>query len=494
MNTKSVLNSFFEKKKLYEDYLLSVYEDFNTTEEVAVPKDPMLHVIGQDRAVERALISSIQRRHLLLAGPPGTGKSMIARAIAEYLPNPKEQIAIYHNPQRPERPILRIEHSEKEGEEVSPRFRIVGIREVPVSVAEDLGYRCRRCGEISSYLQEVCPFCGADKYLLGDRNPLDDLLFEPLRQKKFRKKRVCRYEFPNGEVRYYEVNDSKTIKEYDERSYQLKVKYRFPLKKVLVPLKRNTFVEATGASVSELLGDVQHDPYGGHPDIGVPPHLRVVPGAVHEAHEGVLYIDELASLSLELQKSLLTAMQEKKYTIAGRNATSTGATIRVENVPCDFILVASINFWDLQHIIPPLRSRILGNGYEVVIETYMNDSKENRAKLLQFVAQEVKKDGKIPHFSRGAFEEVVKAARNIAKHVDKAPNALTLRLRKLSGVVKLSGDLAVLEGAEIVEKTHVKEAVEKAKTIEEQMVDKYGNMYSASLSEVSTPGKPSYMG
>ena len=49
---------------------------------------------------------------------------------------------------------------------------------------------------------------------------------------------------------------------------------------------------------------------------------------------------------------------------------------------------------------PALRSRIRGYGYEVFMNKDMPDTPENRDKLVQFVAQEVKQDGKIPHFTK----------------------------------------------------------------------------------------------
>ena len=54
---------------------------------------------------------------------------------------------------------------------------------------------------------------------------------------------------------------------------------------------------------------------------------------------------------------------------------------------------------DLKNMHPALRSRIRGYGYEVYLNEKMKDTPENRLKLAQFIAQEVKKDGKIPHFS-----------------------------------------------------------------------------------------------
>ena len=184
--------------------------------------------------------------------------------------------------------------------------------------------------------------------------------------------------------------------------------------KVLIPLNRTPFVMATGASETELLGDVRHDPYGGHEKIGVPAYQRVIPGAIHEAHEGVLFVDEISHLG-PLQRNILTAMQDKKFPITGRNPTSSGASVRVDSVPCDFILVAACNMQDLENILSPLRSRIIGNGYEVLVDVAMPDNSENRAKYAQFVAQEIQMDGHIPNADLGAVEEIIKEGRKRAR-------------------------------------------------------------------------------
>lgn len=203
--------------------------------------------------------------------------------------------------------------------------------------------------------------------------------------------------------------------------------------------------------------------------LGTPAHERVEPGMIHRAHKGVLFIDEIATLSLKMQQSLLTAMQEKKFPITGQSELSSGAMVRTEPVPCDFILVAAGNLDTVDKMHPALRSRIRGYGYEVYMRTTMPDTIENRRKLVQFVAQEVKRDGKIPHFTREAVEEIVREAQKRAGR----KGHLTLRLRDLGGIVRAAGDIAVKKGKKLVEREDVLEAMRVAKPLEKQLADWY---------------------
>ena len=130
------------------------------------------------------------------------------------------------------------------------------------------------------------------------------------------------------------------------------------------------FMDATGAHAGALLGDVRHDPYqsGG---LGTPAHERVESGMIHKAHKGVLYIDEIGTMSMKTQQELLSAMQEKKYSITGQSENSSGAMVRSQAVPCDFVLVASGNLQVLEGMHIAMRSRIRGYGYEVFMKDYM---------------------------------------------------------------------------------------------------------------------------
>jgi len=180
--------------------------------------------------------------------------------------------------------------------------------------------------------------------------------------------------------------------------------------------------------------------------LGTPPHERVEAGLIHKSHNGVLYIDEIGTLKIQTQQKLLTAMQDGKLSITGQSELSSGAMVRSEPVPCRFVLVAAGNIETTRNMHPALRSRIQGSGYEIYMRDTMPDTIQNRRKLARFVAQEIAKDKKIPHFSKEAVEEIVYEAQRRADR----KGYLTLRLRELGGLIRAAGDLAKERNEEIV--------------------------------------------
>ena len=234
------------------------------------------------------------------------------------------------------------------------------------------------------------------------------------------------------------------------------------------PDDKPPFVDATGAHAGALLGDVKHDPFqsGG---LETPPHERVEVGAIHRANGGVLFLDEINLLKIESQHSLLTALQERKFPIVGQSERSAGAMVKTEPVPSDFVLVAAGNVDSVQTMHPALRSRIRGYGYELYVKTTMPDTPENRMKIVRFIAQEVSKDKKIPHFDLGAMTEVIREAQRRSGR----SGQLTLRLRELGGLVRVAGDIALSEGIPVVHAEQVVKAKRAARSLEQQIADRY---------------------
>ncbi len=470
--------------------------DITDTSHVKIPANPLERIIGQEEAVRFATIAARQRRNLLLVGPPGVGKSMIAQAMSFSIPRPTEEIRVVHNPTQPERPFVEIksyeEFMEEKDEESAIEGNFLSPEEVPLHVAERLGYRCTRCGHYSLPTDSVCPSCNTSKLQNAQSGPFGDV-FNVLGaafgvQNNTDRVSSTRKIGDKEEVIVYERAGDK-IRVLDQKALERKRKIeRKSPSKVIVKIDRTPFVLATGASETELLGDVRHDPYGGHPQLGTLPYERVIAGSIHEAHEGVLFIDEISHLG-RLQRYILTAMQEKAFPISGRNPQSAGASVRVDKVPCNFVLVAACNVQDLQYILSALRSRIVGNGYEVLMETSLPDTEDNRLRYLQFIAQEITLDGKIPHMDLNAAQLIIEEGKRRAKQLDNKDNALTLRLRELGGLIRASGDVAVSMGEKLILSDHVKQALRIYLPVEEKIKKEYGNFNAAYSSEYTISQK-----
>ena len=97
------LTSEDESKELLGDI------DFKDTSSITVPESLIDHVIGQDEAVEVIKKAARQRRHVMLIGSPGTGKSMLGKAMSELLPVEELQdVLVYANPEDNNTPRVRI--------------------------------------------------------------------------------------------------------------------------------------------------------------------------------------------------------------------------------------------------------------------------------------------------------------------------------------------------------------------------------------------------
>lgn len=403
-------------------------KQFETTTEVEIPKRLVDQVIGQEDAVQVIKKAAEQKRHLILIGDPGTGKSMLAKSMVEFLPMGELQDVIaYHNPDDPNEPKIRVVPTGKGKEIVDAQKREAAQRkEQKNSMLMFLIFMVVALSIVGALI-----FGSLDAILIG----LIAAIFLVI---------LFRY---TGQKRE-----------------------SIMVPKLLVhhtPKDLPPFIDATGAHAGALLGDVKHDPFqsGG---LETPAHDRLEPGAIHKAHKGVLFIDEINMLRIESQQSLLTALQEGKFSILGQSERSSGAMVKSESVPCDFILVAAGNLDAVVGMHPALRSRIRGYGYEIYMRSTMPDNDENKEKLIRFVAQEVAKDKKIPHFTRNAVAEIIREAQRRAGR----RGQLTLRLRELGGLVRVAGDIAQETSAQIVDVGHVMKAKQIARSLEQQVTDR----------------------
>ena len=200
------------------------------------------------------------------------------------------------------------------------------------------------------------------------------------------------------------------------------------------------FVDATGHGSAQMFGSIAWDPYqtGG---LGTPEHQRISAGAVHRAHLGILYIDEIKNLVGAEAVTLLTVLEDGQLPIALRSRFHGGDTaamaVSSEPVPCLNFLVAAGNLDSIPQIHHALMSRIAGYGKVIYMNNDMSNNVENRRKTVQFISQEIKRFNLLP-FSREACIELIKESSRKSGRIDK----LATKFRPLISIIKTASTLA----------------------------------------------------
>lgn len=381
----------------------------SSTSDIVISQDPLERIVGQEAVLRIVRLALRRKAHLLLIGPPGTGKSLVAAAYAHHATRaPAEDVVVRANPERPTQPLIAsypageasgaLERERRRAGRVSAEKRAVALTGAIVLAA--MAWWWSAHGNTAALI--ACALAAA----------------------------VCAY----AAWRAGGAN---------------------PQARILVAgTGPAPFVDATGFRESALLGDVRHDPHQSGAG-STAPHELLEPGAIHEAHGGVLFIDEAATLSPETQQRLLSALQNKRLPIIGRNVGSSGTMIRSAPLPCNVAFVLAGLEDEIQTLHAGLRSRMRGYGYEAHMATTMPDTPANRDALVRFVAQELALDPAAPPCHADGLNEIIA----LAAEMSGRPEALTLLLRDLGGVVRTAADIAFAAGAGAIGAHHVQEAM-----------------------------------
>jgi len=138
--------------------------------------DPFTDIYGQDAAKKQILSALIMNRHVVLVGPPGIGKTTLAKNIARLLPDVKVNDCNFHcNPEAPF--CFKCRTSGAKTKKLSGEDRFVRVQGSPDLTVEDL---------------------------LGDIDPIKAMKFGPLAIESFTPGKI--FKANNGVLFFDELN------------------------------------------------------------------------------------------------------------------------------------------------------------------------------------------------------------------------------------------------------------------------------------------------
>jgi Lon-like ATP-dependent protease len=424
--------------------------------------------------------------YLLLLGDPGTGKSLIGRALAEKLTQIYKENGLklfdalcWRNTALPSQPKISI-HNAGEGKKIQQREQ---LKEFKRKFVTKIGIKALQVFLllIGLFLISLGFYFMYQTWQTWEANPM--FLGEPLQDyynHNFLDYLIGKFVtmvpltfIPGGSLIFFGV----FIWWFSKLGGLGNLKgiggaQQTDVPKLVVDTSSGhaPFVDATGHRSAQLFGSIAWDPYqtGG---LGTPEHQRVTAGDAHRASLGILYIDEIKNLDPDEAVTLLTVLEDGQLPITLRGRWHGGDTaamaVSTEPVPAITFLVCAGNFDSIGQIHPALMDRIYGYGKVVRMNNDMPNTVENRRKYVQFIGQEVKRFNLVP-FNREACKEIVEEGRRRSNKKD----ALTTKFRPLISIIKTAATLALNEGCKVVEKRHVREAIENhCKTIQRQILE-----------------------
>ncbi|PIT85310.1 hypothetical protein COU36_04080 [Candidatus Micrarchaeota archaeon CG10_big_fil_rev_8_21_14_0_10_59_7] len=198
-----------------------------TTADLAVPLRLVEQVIGQEKSVDIIRKAAKQKRHVMLVGTPGTGKSMLAQAMSELLPAEQlEDILIEENPEN----------------ENLPRAKTVKAGEGK-KLVDGMRMKTQLGGKDMNIVYVFFLFIASFFLLAYGRQQLGDVITAAMLIGLFLVSGVM-------------MLGSQLSRGRAGAGYE-------PMKMLVDNSANKTapFIDATGARAGALLGDVKHDPF-----------------------------------------------------------------------------------------------------------------------------------------------------------------------------------------------------------------------------------------
>src|SRR3972149_7081086 len=391
------------------------WANFKSTENFPVDDNLMSWVIGQDRALQECFLCLDEWAHklktleeqkwyeewkdplaskpdvktklspgpyLLLLGDPGTGKSLLGRALSEKLTEVYKENGIklfdvlsWKNPVLPSQPRVSI-HTVGEGKKVLQREE---RKEFKHKFATKIGLKAIQILMLALglFLLSLGLYFMIDAWQAWNAKAVSigGTSWQELYSHNFSAYFVDRFInlvpltfIPGGSLIFFSV----FIWWFSRLGGLTNLRgvggaQQSDVPKLIVDNGAGTapFVDATGHRSAQLFGSVAWDPFqtGG---LGTPEHQRVTAGDVHVASLGILYIDEIRNLDQEEAVTLLTVLEDGQLPITLRSRWHGGATsamaVSTEPVPAITFLVGAGNFDSISQVHPALMDRIYGYG------------------------------------------------------------------------------------------------------------------------------------